>query len=160
MSSRRRPGADPQLDDAERVMLCLPGDAPDDVTDRCRRLVAEVGDAPTISRRNVLLAALRQEVQRAIDRSELVTRNRAEVERLYRRLGGLGPDGKDGAPDGHNPGSPRGYSRTVALDAPLPVDLSVRVGAACDERHDQRSSFFTKGPDIPSQRPREREHER
>jgi hypothetical protein len=135
------PPAAKQIAAAGRVMARLPGDAGDEVVHRCRRLVAEIGEAPTAERGELLVAALRQEVQRANERHDLVASNRAEIERLSRQLdgldAGLGPD-PDGpvAPGGGGSSeldlvrSLRGHLRGVALDVPLPADLADRVERA------------------------------
>ena len=110
-----------QLQDALRVGGRLPGETAADVVERCERLVADIGSAESGVRGDVLLTALRAEVQGATDRSETVSRNREELDRLYRQLDGL---------EGEEVTALRGFLRGLPLDVPLPDDVASRVERA------------------------------
>lgn len=107
-----------QIDDALRVIARLPGDVPTDIVAACERLVADISSAESSTRGDVLVTALRAEVQAARDRSEMVSGNREAIERLYRELDGL---------EGADVSTLRGDLRGLPLDTPLPEDLAARV---------------------------------
>ena len=106
------------LEDALRIVRRLPGDASPESVERCEQLVAQVSSLGSEARGDVLLTALRTEVQSARDRSETVSMNRDQVAHLYRQLDGL---------DGDEVSAARGYLRGLPLDAPLPSGLVARV---------------------------------
>jgi hypothetical protein len=113
-----------QLENALNIVGRLPGETTADVFERCEQLVAAIGAAESTARGDVLLTALRTEVQGARERSETVARNRNELDRLYRMLDGL---------EGEEASSLRGYLRGCPLDDPLPGDLAPRVERVRDD---------------------------
>ncbi|HEV2070003.1 MAG TPA: hypothetical protein VGR26_09430 [Acidimicrobiales bacterium] len=110
-------------EDIARVLGRLPGEAPASVVERCTELAQQCRTAQRPDQRERLLAALRLSVQHETDRARLVGANRARLRELYAQLDGL---------RGQDVEAARGMLKGVALDAPLPNDLTARVAAARD----------------------------
>jgi len=107
-----------QIEDALRIVRRLPGDASSESVERCEQLVATLSEVGSDTRENVLLTALRTEVQSARNRSQITSTNRDELSCLYCQLDGL---------DGDEVRSVRGYLRGLPLDVQLPPGLGARV---------------------------------
>lgn len=121
-----------QIEDALRVIGRLPGDALPATVAMCERLVSDIG-AASLPRGEILLTALRTEVQAARDRGAMVSKNREAIERLYRELDGL---------ESAEVSALRGYLRGIPLDTPLPPDLASLVERARDAAFREQDRQF------------------
>lgn len=110
--------ANRRVDSALRILEGLSADAAPERVEGCEKLVRSLASAHDPARREVLLAALRSEVQAERERADLVARNRATIDRLHALLDGL---------EGDEVERLRGMLRGLPLDATLPGDLDRRV---------------------------------
>jgi hypothetical protein len=119
--------------EALRVIRRLPGDATEKAVERCEQLMAEIGAAESRARSEVLVAALRAEVQSTQTRSELVSKNRKVLSSLFERLDGL---------PGEDAGFMRGHLAGLALDSHLSLDLVETVEKVREEAERERDRSF------------------